>query len=143
MRIKQPKIEPRYNAIYGAWGWILLEDYAYKDVLIPAGYWWNGANVPVGFWQLIYPASDQRLVAPSLVHDWLYSTHTKSRAESDAMLVSALSDVGVPEYKRVLVEKAVRTFGASAWKDTDTDKQYMMMLKRDITLSGRDYDTYL
>lgn len=143
MRIKQPKIEPRYNAIYGAWGWILLEDYLYKDVLIPAGYWWNGANVPVGFWQLIYPASDQRLVAPSLVHDWLYSTHKKTRADSDAMLVSALTDVGVPEYKRVLVEKAVRTFGASAWKDTDTDKQYMMMLKRDITLSGRDYDTYL
>lgn len=143
MALKQPTIEPRYNAIYGAWGWILAEDYLYKDVLIPAGYWWNAANVPAPFWQLIYPASDQRLVAPSLVHDWLYSTHHKSRADSDAMLVTALADVGVPEYKRILINKAVRTFGASAWEDTDQDKQYMMSLQRDITLSGRDYDTYL
>ena len=141
--ISQPEIRPAYNAIYGEWGWELLTDYCYKDVLIPACFWWNGANIPASFWQLIYPASDQRLVAPSLVHDWLYSIKQTTREQADKLLVSALDDVGAPKFKRVLVEKAVRIFGAGSWKGDAIDKQYLQSLRVELTAKGIDPGKYL
>lgn len=142
-----PPIVPKYNLIYGEWGFELLADFEYKTVggstgLIPAGFWWNGANVPAAFWQFMFSPSDPRILGPSLVHDYLYSTHFYKRSVVDDTFAMYLEKVGAPGYKVSAAKKAVNLFGKKAWKDSDVDKQYMMSLRKLILDSNRQLELY-
>jgi len=48
----------------------LAMPYEYKDIVVPAGYITNGANIPRIFWQLIPPFKPKYLPAV-IIHDYL------------------------------------------------------------------------
>lgn len=70
-----PKLEPTADN-----GFILLEDYAVKSVVIPKGYKTNGADVPRLFWVFIPPFKPKFLPAV-IAHDYYCSKKEYSKAD--------------------------------------------------------------
>jgi hypothetical protein len=60
-----PCLQPTYNNRF-----ILLEEYRYRGIKIPAGYETNGADIPRIFWIFIPPFKPSILPAV-LMHDYL------------------------------------------------------------------------
>ena len=52
--------------------YILLEEYRYKDVVVPVGFVTNGADIPRLFWSF-YPPNRSDYLPAVIVHDWLCS----------------------------------------------------------------------
>lgn len=65
MEIRRPILKP-----YDKDKFELVEEYQYKDIIVPASYKTNGANVPRVFWSIFPPNSPEYLSA-IVVHDWL------------------------------------------------------------------------
>ena len=59
------KISPLPNNRY-----LLLEDFKYKDVIVPKGYITNGADVPRILWS-IWPPNKSDYMPAVVLHDWL------------------------------------------------------------------------
>lgn len=103
----------------------LLQGFSYRtrdarggDVIaVPAGFVTDFASVPWGFWNLEPPLGEAGRAA--VVHDYLYVTRglggPYGRPEADAIFREALSDLGVPLWKRNLLWAAVRVGGANGW----------------------------
>lgn len=80
-------------------------------VTVPAGFVTDLASVPrlpVVYW-LTGGTSNEAAV----VHDYLYSKGTVSRATADAVLREASKACGVPAWRRWLMWAGVRAFGGS------------------------------
>ena len=57
----------------------LLENYNYKEIIVPRGYETNGADVPRIFWSIIPPFKPKYLPAV-VVHDYLCSLKQYEKA---------------------------------------------------------------
>ena len=55
----------------------LIEDYRYKEVLVPVGFETNGADSPRIFWQ-IFPPFAPKFLPAVIVHDYLIKQATNS-----------------------------------------------------------------
>lgn len=82
---------------------------------IPRGFRSDGMSIPRFFWRWISPKIDARTVAPSIIHDWLYTSHLVTRAEADAWFREALWANGMSRMKANVVWLGVRLFGSSHW----------------------------
>jgi len=71
----QPKLTPTNSNKY-----ILLEDFTYRDVIVPKGYITNGANVPRLFWNLI-PPFQPRFMDAVVIHDFLTDNENYLKAD--------------------------------------------------------------
>lgn len=102
-------------------GWILRESFRYIDdekqivVVVPEGFITDFASVPRAFWNIALP-DDYEYSAAAIVHDRLYETHERTRAEADAIFYDAMEVNGTPRWKRWVMWSAVRSFGGSAYK---------------------------
>lgn len=87
---------------------------------VPAGAETDGASVPKVFWNIFDPFGDY--FGAAVIHDFLYSRlNTEfSRYESDIIFKEAMYNIGIPWYRREMIYRAVRMFGASSFRGTPT-----------------------
>jgi hypothetical protein len=83
-------------------------------VTVPAGYVTDFASVPRLLWAIEPPLGDAGKAA--VLHDWLYETGERSRAEADAIFLEAMKVLEVEWWKRRLIHRAVRLFGARGYR---------------------------
>lgn len=141
------RLSPAFCEIYpGQPGWLLLEDFIFNAFgvvyRVPAGFWYNGASVPMLFWQLVCSPHDPRIIERALIHDWCYTSKIISREVADRLLIDDLPELGA--VRRASIHAAVRAFGGLiAWSDTGADKRYLAILKNAVESTGRDFSEYL
>jgi len=72
---KEIKISPLKNDRY-----VLLEDFIYKDVVVPKGYITNGADIPRLFWT-IWPPNRSEYLPAVVIHDYLCDAELYPKAD--------------------------------------------------------------
>ena len=89
---------------------------SYGCIEVPEGFITDGASVPRAFWNIFDPFGDYFEAA--VIHDFLYSAanHEWDRLEADDIFKEAMYNVGIPWYRREIIYRAVRLFGASSFK---------------------------
>lgn len=63
--VNRPILKP-----VGKYQFELVENYRYKDIVIPKGYITDGASVPRIFWS-IFPPNKAEYLSAAIVHDYL------------------------------------------------------------------------
>lgn len=95
----------------------LMEPFAWRGIVVPAGFISDFASVPAIFDGLI-PVFGEYAPATT-VHDFLYATQGLfgyfTRKECDDLLLSHMKELGVPWWKRQLMHRAVRLGGSPGW----------------------------
>ena len=84
-------------------------------ITVPAGYVTDFASVPRALWTIEPPLGDAGKAA--VLHDWLYETGERSRAEADRIFLEAMEVLEVEWWKRSLIYRAVRTFGSGGYRE--------------------------
>ncbi|MCK5063936.1 MAG: DUF1353 domain-containing protein, partial [Candidatus Fermentibacteraceae bacterium] len=59
----------------------------------------------------------------AVVHDWLYWRQTRSRKESDRIMLEGMGVLRVPRWQKYPIYIAVRSFGCLAWKRNQMDRR--------------------
>ena len=95
------------------------------DILIPAGFKYDGASVPVFFRRLL-PKTHPRMWRAATVHDWLYYNRGDmgngvilNRKQCDDIFLDIMIQDGLDITRRNAAHQAVRMFGRGAWLDDD------------------------
>ena len=129
------KVSPGFNKFYpGKPGLYITHDVDFMvpncgQFTIPGGFWYNGASIPKAFWQLTFSPFDPRILGPAAIHDWLYTCKSVPKDAADRTLFEYLRKNGGGKFAPMIVEKGVKFFGNSAWKDSDVDLSYYTSLK--------------
>lgn len=85
---------------------------------VPCGFTSDGASVPRFFWRLLSPPIDPVTLAPSIIHDWLYTQggiRDLTRLECDRWYRNALIANGYPRWKANITYVGIRLFGWRHW----------------------------
>lgn len=109
-----PKIDYAFNG-----KWKLLENYTYKDIMIPAGEVTDLDSVPR--LPFAYMLTKNASVIGAIVHDHLYRTgkrngKTITRKEADDVFNEVMIAEGVKDWQRVMIYTGVRVGGWLPWK---------------------------
>ncbi|MEQ9728501.1 DUF1353 domain-containing protein [Pseudomonas sp. WHRI 8822A] len=101
--------------------WRLLAPFSYLDpghglVTVPAGFISDFASVPR--LPLTYALLGAYGHAAAVLHDWLYSTTTLSRAEADRVFLNALRSSGIARWRAWLMYAGVRIGGSPRYTTT-------------------------
>lgn len=98
-------------------GYILVEDFDFdlgleRIYTIPAGYLYDGASIPRVVWSILGVGKyDPRVMEAALVHDLLCDIRLPQVGYKMAARAFRERLVGIPEWKKALMYKAVITFG--------------------------------
>jgi hypothetical protein len=88
--------------------------------LIPKGFKWDGASIPRILWRLIGTPFSPAFMAPSMVHDYLYTKPGKmSRKEIDKLFLKLLIHNGVGGNLAKTIYTGVRLGGRSHFNKGD------------------------
>ena len=92
--------------------------YVYEDteIVAPAGFVSDGASIPRIFWRVIGPPFRGRYRDAAIIHDWLYSSGSFTRIETDKIFMQAMKELGVSSWRRGAMYRAVRIGGANSWQ---------------------------
>lgn len=98
--------------------WRLIKDFVYITdagirIVIPAGFVTDFASVPRIFWTILPPAGSYGPAA--VLHDFLYRTHAATKDRADRYFFEAMTNLGVPTWKRYVMYNAVHYFGGPAY----------------------------
>ncbi|MBE3029696.1 DUF1353 domain-containing protein [Campylobacter sp. RM9344] len=105
----------------------LVESYEYGNIVVPAAYKTNGANVPRILWSIFPPNSPEYLSA-IVVHDWLcdeaeliFELGSKEQAKrlfktADETLREMMTALGVARWKAYVFYLACRTWHIIKYK---------------------------
>ena len=74
---------------------ILLEDFKYKDHVVPKGFITDGATIPRIFW-FIYPPNRPDYLPAAVIHDYL--CEKEMYKEADSMFKNCLSDLEIHKF---------------------------------------------
>jgi hypothetical protein len=104
----------------------LAEDLLYHTtagviIKVPSGTITDFASIPRFFWRILPPMDIHRKAA--IVHDYLYSKQTVTKAQADSIFLEAMAALNVPAWKRQSMYHAVRWFGFKAWNDHKTENE--------------------
>jgi hypothetical protein len=107
--------------------WVLRSDFRYhvgqensEDFInVENGFLTDFASVPRLFW-VAFPKWGKYGNA-SIIHDWLYWTQTRPRAEADKIFLEAMAVSGVHPVVRYFMYQAVNLFGWAAWMRNEED----------------------
>lgn len=101
--------------------WEVLEEYRYATtkgvVVVPKGFRTDYASVPKIFRNIINSYGKHGRAA--VVHDWLYSAECPlnlTREEADKIFLEIMEECQVAKWKRILMYRLVRRFGASHFR---------------------------
>jgi len=83
-------------------------------ITVPAGFETDFASSPPAVWFIIPPWGKYGKAA--IIHDYLYQTKSRPRAEADAIFREAMIVLKVKPWRVFLMYWAVRLFGWLAWK---------------------------
>jgi len=140
------KLCPSINFFTEQWEYELQEDTGVDLdghlVVIPKLFSYDGATIPAAAWQALYTPFDPIVMAPALLHDWLYTTHELTRSEADDALADMLIYNGVPHFKVRVIRGALKVFGGHQWEHSTQDLGYIDWLKKELIADGRDPATY-
>lgn len=88
-----------------------------QKFIVPEGFETDLASIPRLFWSIV-PPYNTSLIAPAIVHDWLYSRHTKiKRLECDKIFYFLLVKNGMSKFLAGIMYFCVRIFGSSHFKE--------------------------
>lgn len=96
--------------------WLLLADLEWRDkesIVVPAGFITDLASIPRPFRGVLNQNGNSR--RPAVLHDFLYSTRSVSRADADAIFRRALAAEGIGGLGRFIYWSGVRLGGRFAW----------------------------
>lgn len=94
----------------------LLQDYVYRDIVVPKGFKWDGASTPRLFWFLVPPLDETE--EGSCIHDFLCqkAKTPEERKEADKIFYQILCEKDLqPAIRRRLAYTGVRI---GAWWGT-------------------------
>jgi hypothetical protein len=86
-----------------------------REVDVPVGFITDFASIPRLFWSLLRP--DGEYTYPAIIHDYLYWTQTRTRAESDEIFRLAMADFDIDAVTATTLYDAVRVGGSTAWRE--------------------------
>src|SRR5450830_1936662 len=92
---------------------IYQSDVAKQTFFVPRGFQTDMASVPR--LPLVFLLAGDTSRSASVVHDYLYSSHTVSRKMADSVLREASAVTLVPAWRRWIMWAGVRLFGGSHW----------------------------
>lgn len=88
---------------------VMVEGY-----LIPRGFEWDGASIPRFLWRVVASPFQPKLMAPSMVHDYLYTyPQGLKRKEVDKLFKKLLIHNGVSKSLADTIYSGVRWGGGS------------------------------
>ncbi|MBB5019727.1 hypothetical protein HNQ59_003035 [Chitinivorax tropicus] len=137
----QPQLSPWPEAEH----YKLLTDYQIDTsagpVTIPRHFHYDGASVPALAWQITYDPFHPDVMAPALVHDWLYYTHhigtqVISREQADDILDDLFRRNGVGSTKRRIMTMAVKAAGGAVWANDPEDKSVLREIYAALIAEG-------
>jgi len=109
--------------------WTLLAPLVYvteggERITVPEGFVTDFASVPR--LPLMYLIAGDTAHAAAVIHDYLYRTRDRSRAEADAIFLEAMKASWEPFLRRWIMYLAVRAGGAWTWADVNpiTDRSH-------------------
>ena len=96
----------------------LMEDIAYRDLTVPAGFTSDGCSVPRIFWRLVFPPLDNKAIRAGVIHDYIYRTHPEgwTKWQADWEFRKLLLEDGVSLAQANLAFLGVVFGGGKAWK---------------------------
>ena len=101
--------------------WLVGEEYRYATsigvIVVPKGFKTDYASVPRVFRNIINSYGKHGRAA--VIHDWLYSKECPinlTREEADKIFLEIMEEWQVAKWKRILMYKLVRKFGASHFR---------------------------
>lgn len=122
----------------------------FQNMKIPAGFEFDGASIPefvesFGFLLFFkYKQGDTRLMAASLVHDWLYCAQTYCKNATDDLFFYMLMETDTSWQQAWRMWNAVRWYGRDHWTITKKDEEDMkalyLKISADDTREVDDYD---
>lgn len=86
---------------------------SFQLIEVPEGFVTDLTSIPRIFWQIARP--EGRYAYAAVVHDYLYWTQSRPRAEADLILRYAMEDSKVSAAERWAIYQAVDKLGQSAW----------------------------
>ena len=109
--------------------WIILNEFGYEigeegsgDVInVPIGTYTDFASIPRSLWA-VFPRWGKYGNA-AVIHDWMYWNQSRSRKEADDIFLEGMEVLGVPNWKRKTIYRAVRVFGGFAWRSNQRKQQ--------------------
>ena len=109
--------------------WIILRPFGYdigkvgsgNTVEVKIGFMTDFASIPRLFW--IFLPRWGKYGNAAVVHDWLYWRQTRSRKESDRIMLEGMGVLRVPKWQKYPIYIAVRTMGCLAWKRNQLDRK--------------------
>lgn len=112
LKIEPLPARPGEFALIDPWGWVNPQ---YGRVNIPAGFVTDFASTPqiLRAFSVFDPIREG--IYAAVVHDWLYCTQTRSRAECDAILHIALLEEGMNAALAWTYWASVRVGGWHPW----------------------------
>lgn len=121
---------------------ILEEDFLFKikvkeknyEVLIKAGFVFDGASIPRFCWRIIGHPFQMPLLVCATPHDILYASESFTQSECDWIFIELMQLVKINWIKRNLVWSAVRCGGYFVWKShteksIDNAKSYIRIVE--------------
>lgn len=115
---------------------------AFQLVEVPEGFVTDLTSIPRVFWQIARP--EGRYAYAAVVHDYLYWTQSRPRAEADQILRNAMEDSKVAAAERWAIYQAVDKLGQSAW-DRNTklkssgERRMLAKFPSDLSASWEDW----
>lgn len=141
MIFRQPNLSPLPDRNQ----YLVLDDYLaeYGDlkIVVPADFIFDGASVPFFGWLPTYTPFHPDVMAPALLHDWLYLNHQVDRKTADQIFYDFLVLNGAGKFKAKLMHKGVRIGGGPhfGYCQDDIDKLDMLY---DVTRARPNFDEY-
>lgn len=128
--LSQPACRPcakRADWVEFAADWFFVVDG--KQIIIPKGYYYNGASIPRVFWAIIGSPFEPDFWAGAGAHDFIYLTHIFTRPEADEILFQLIRQSGVGLGRARTIWGAVRACGYPAWTNNKQDRAELAELR--------------
>jgi len=111
-------------------------------VEVPEGFVTDLTSIPRIFWQIARP--EGRYAYAAVVHDYLYWTQSRPRAEADQILRYAMEDSKVGAAERWAIYQAVDKLGQSAWErniklKSGGERRMLARFPSDLSSSWEDW----
>jgi len=124
----QQRIDPvDFKPFVDGHNWIVREPLTYRvgisqdAVTVPVGFVTDMASIPPALQSFIQ--QNGPYLRPAVVHGYLYWKQTCTRAQSDQILLLAMTEHDVPETQRTAIYQAVHFAGIFAWDANARERQ--------------------
>ena len=109
------KISPLKNHRF-----IVLEDFKYKDIVVPKGFTSDGASIPRIFWSF-YPPNRTDYLPAAILHDYLYPINKQL---ANCLFENILFDLNISKFDIFILVYGVRLYSLIRYNIPMTSYQH-------------------